>query len=353
MFDRDNFERIVIRMPNWVGDVVMATPALRAVRQCWPQAEITVLCLPSGEEILRGSPCIDRFEVYARKGGDRGIHGRRRVIRQLRENRHDLAIALPNSFSSAWIFFRARIPRRLGTAYGKRGWLLTDRYTPELEGQHRVPKSMVTHYYDVLETIDVPRGRGDLELFETDDGRRLTLEKLALLGAKEDDRYVAIVPGAAFGPTKRWPADRFAQVADHLQNEHGLKPLLIGGPGEESLLLDVDRAMKTEALSTADDVFDLDALKTAVRMCSLMVTTDTGPRHYAVAMGVPVVVVMGSTDPRYTESNTEKTTVIREDLDCSPCHLKTCPLSHHHCMTLIEPERVIAACESRLSPPVQ
>ncbi len=349
MFEADSPGKVVVRMPNWVGDVVMATPALRALRAHWPAAEITALCLPSGEKILRGSPRVDRFEIYDRHGRDGGMRGRGRLVRRLRARGYDLAIALPNSFSSAWIFRRARIPRRLGTDYGHRGWLLTDRFRPEMEGRRRVPRSMVEHYLDVLEAVGVPRNDGRLELFETPEGRKRAFETLALLGAKETDRLLAVVPGASFGVTKRWPPERFAAVADHLQEKHGLRPILLGGPSEEGILHDVAAAMRTKPLSTADEVLDLDALKSVIRAASLLVTTDTGPRHYGVAFGVPVVVVMGPTDPRYTESNLDRTLVIREELDCSPCHLKVCPLSHHHCMTLIEPDRVIAACEELLA----
>ncbi len=349
MLDGHRVKRIVVRMPNWVGDVVMATPALRAVRETWPRAEITALCLPSGEKILRGSPRVDHLEVYDRSGRDSGFFGMGRIAGRLRRQNHDLAITLPNSFSSALLFWRAKVPHRLGTDYGKRGFMLTERYRPEMDGSGREPKPMVDHYADLLETIGVARPAPDLELFETERGKRRASLALALLGAGPGDKLVAINPGASFGPTKLWETDRFARVADLLQEEHGLKPVLLGGPGEEGMLYQIQRKMRTPALSTADDLLDLDALKTAVRLCSLMVTTDAGPRHYAVAMDVPVVVLMGPTDPRYTRSSLEKTTVLRvDDLDCSPCHRKVCPLTHRHCMTLIEPDRVVAACAELL-----
>jgi heptosyltransferase-2 len=349
MLGAEMFEKILIRLPNWVGDVVMATPAVRAVRDRWPDAEVTALCMPSGEKILRGSPRIDRFEVYDRRGRDRGPFGMHGVIRRLRGHGYDLAIAMPNSFSSAWIHRRARIPRRLGTAYGKRGWLLTDRFRPDMEGNRRTPRSMVEHYADLLTTIGVSRGDESLELFETEEGRKTAHDTLSFLGVEEGDRVVAINPGASFGVTKIWPVERMAEVADRLQEEHGLKPLLVGGPGEEMLLAELERKMRTPAISTEHEILDLDALKSAVRRCSLMITTDTGPRHFAVAFDVPVVVIMGPTDPRYTETNLDRTTVIRvEDLECSPCHLKTCPLTHHRCMTWIEPDQVVSAAADLL-----
>jgi heptosyltransferase-2 len=341
--------KIVVRIPNWVGDVVMATPALRAIREHHAGAEITILGLPSGERILRGSPRFDRFELYDRDGKDRGFFGMGRVAKRLRAQGFELAVCLPNSFSSAYILWRAKAARRLGTDYGKRGWMLTDRFRAEMAGHRREPRSMVEHYADLLSTIGIPRGRPELELFETDRGQKHAEHTLELLGLCDGDRVVAINPGASFGASKLWVPERFAAVADRLQEEHGLKPLLIGGPGEEAILHRIAQAMRTPAFSTADGVLDLDALKSAVRRCSLMVTTDTGPRHYAVAFGVPVVVVMGPTDPRFTESNLERTTVVRKtDVECAPCHLKTCPLTHHGCMEWIQADEVIAAAEELL-----
>lgn len=349
MFEKLEFEKIVVRIPNWVGDVVMATPVLRSIREHWPNSEITVMGLPTGEKILAGSPRYDRFEVYRRNGADGGLFGRGRIIRRLKKERFDLGILMPNSFSSGWLFWRAGVKRRFGTDYGGRKFMITDSFTPQMEGNRRIPRSMVEHYFDMMEQMGVRRGDTRLELFETDEGRQDAGEILGALGVEDEDRLVAIVPGASFGISKLWKTDRFAAVADYLQEKHGLKPLLLGGPGEELILHEIETAMKTPALSTANDPLDLDALKTAVKRSSLMVATDAGPRHYGVAFDVPIVTLIGPTDPRYSESNLEKTTVLRiDDLECSPCHLKSCPLTHHGCMAWIETEQVIEACEDLL-----
>jgi len=349
MFEKLEFEKIVVRIPNWVGDVVMATPALRSIREHWPNSKITVMGLPSGEKILAGSPRHDRFEVYRRNGGDGGLLGRGRIIRRLKKERFDLGILMPNSFSSGWLFWRAGVKRRFGTDYGGRKFMITDTFTPQMEGNRRVPRSMVEYYFDMMEQFGVRRGDTRLELFETDEGRQDAREILGALGVEEEDRLVAIVPGASFGISKLWKPDRFAVVADSLQEKHGLKPLLLGGPGEELILHEIETAMKTPVLNSGDDPLDLDALKTAVKRCSLMVATDAGPRHYGVAFDLPIVTLIGPTDPRYSESNLDRTTVLRiDDLECSPCHLKTCPLTHHGCMAWIEAEQVIEACEDLL-----
>lgn len=351
MFEKDEFERIVVRIPNWVGDVVMATPALRAIRDKWPRAEITAFTLPAGEKVLRGSPRIDRFEIYDRHGRDGGLFGRGRAIRRLKAHGYDLGILLPNSISSAWLFWRAKIPRRLGADLGGRKKLLTDRYVPEDGGPRVTPAPTVGFFADILGVLDVPRPGPRPELFETEEGRAEAEEMLGHLGVDPEDRLVGFSPGASFGESKVWPAERHAAVADHLQEKYGLKPLLLGGPGEEGLLIDVERHMRTPAINTSEDLLDLDALKTAVRRLELLVASDAGPRHYGVAFGVPVVVIFGSTDPRYSAANLERTAALRvEDLDCSPCHQPVCPLRHRRCTEWIETDQVIAACERWLDP---
>lgn len=342
------YEKIVVRMPNWVGDVVMATPALRSIRRHWPEAELTAMCLPSGAKILAGNPHVDRIETYGRNGRDGGLFGRGRMIRRLRRHGHDLGILLPNSFSSAWIFWRAKIPERVGTAYARPNFLVTERFEPAMEDGRRVPRAMPEHYADLLETLGVPRGETKPELFETEEGRAEADETLAALGVRRGDPILAVNPGASFGPSKLWFADRYAEVADRLQEKYGLKPVLLGSPSEEHLLDEIERKMKTRAYSTANEPLDLDALKTVIRRSSLMIATDAGPRHYAVAFDVPIVVLMGPTDPRYSEAHAEKSEVLRVELDCSPCHQKTCPLTHHRCMDWVETKSVLEAAERLL-----
>jgi heptosyltransferase-2 len=158
---------------------------------------------------------------------------------------------------------------------------------------------------------------------------------------------IGLNPGAKFGSSKCWPAHHFASLADMLTKRWNCKILLFIGPGEEDLGQSIAGLSKAEIINTEPDRIDLALLKPLIKRCQLLVTNDTGPRHYAVAFDVPVVVIMGPTDPRYTDTNLEKTLVLRQPIDCSPCHEKICP-RNHECMTEISPHAVLGGIETLL-----
>jgi heptosyltransferase-2 len=153
--------------------------------------------------------------------------------------------------------------------------------------------------------------------------------------------------GAKFGSSKCWPPDYFAKLAELFENRWHCKILLFVGPGEEDIAQSIVEISRATIVNTGPDNIDLALLKHMIRSCRLLVTNDTGPRHYAVAFDIPVVVIMGPTDPRYTAANLEKTIVLRQELDCSPCHKKTCPRDHE-CMFMITPEAVFRGSEKLL-----
>ncbi len=160
---------------------------------------------------------------------------------------------------------------------------------------------------------------------------------------------VGINPGASFGSSKCWPTDYFARLCEMLQSQFNCKLLLLVGPGKEEIATQIENNCSADIINTATDQINLAALKPLVKRCNLLITNDTGPRHYAVALNVPNIVLMGPTNPLYTTSNLEYTTVLRRDLPCVPCHKKACPLGHHACMKEITPEMVFAEASSILA----
>jgi len=170
---------------------------------------------------------------------------------------------------------------------------------------------------------------------------------LSRYGIGSDELLVGLNPGASFGSSKCWPAEYFAQTAELFKKEYNAKLILFVGPGEESIAAEIERQTDTDLINTGSDEIDLELLKPLIRRCNLLITNDTGPRHYAVALNVPVVVIMGPTDPRYTASNLENTIVLRQELPCSPCHKKQCP-TDHRCMRSITPEMVLQAGQELL-----
>ncbi len=344
------FERILVRMPNWLGDVVMATPLLRTLREAYPRAQLDVLILPGGAAVLADVPFADDVIVYRKRGEHAGFGGMRRLARELRARKYDLGVICPNSFSSALVFRLAGIPRRLGWSYGGRGVLLTDRLVPAMKGHRRVPRPMPRYYLDLARHLGCEVLSERSALAVSDDGEREADAFLARHGAVGTP-LVGMNVGAAFGPSKHWRADRFGEVAAGLRERHGLRGVVLCGPGEETLGRQVEDAVVaaggSDVIRTSDDMLSLAGLKSVVRRLALMVTTDTGPRHFALAFDVPVVCVMGSTDPRMTDQPRPTAEVVRLEphLDCMPCHEKVCPLQHHDCLERLAAAPVLAACD--------
>jgi heptosyltransferase-2 len=343
------FERILVRAPNPLGDAVMATPLLRCLRTNWPRARVTVAATPAGAEVYRGLDTVDRIEVL-RRGEDRGILGLWRSARRLRPERFDLALVCPNSHSSALHARLAGARRRVGWSYNGRGFLLTDPLVPGKRGWgKRVPVPMVEYYLDLARSLGAEATTAATELRTTPEGEAEALAALEAGGWKPGAPLAGLGVGSSFGPSKLWTATAFAAVGNALRLR-GLGVALLYGPGEEGVAREVVEGLERPPVLGPGKALGVGGLKSVASRLSVLVTTDTGPRHVAVAFGVPVVVVMGPTDPVYTHCNLERTVVLREEVDCAPwrwpCHEKDCPLTgprRHQCMERIPPERAVEA----------
>ncbi len=343
-----SFNNILIVGPSWVGDIVMATAALAAVRRTFPDARITMLLKPGRDRILEGFEAID--EVLIDRSGHSPL-GLWRLSRELRSRRFDRALLLPNSLRVAALAFLARIPRRVGYRLGGRAILLTDVVECQREGKKRKPVPMPLFYRALCAKVGVAVEDTRPRLSVSSECEERASEYRARLGISEGEALIGLNPGASFGASKLWPPEHFARAADALHARYGLRSIIFLGPGEEGIGDAIEKRMETPVINTAPDILPLDVLKPVVRDLKLMVSTDTGPRQYAVAFGVPVVVVMGPTDPRYSGIHLERTEVIRHDVPCGPCHLKVCPIDHR-CMVGITPEEVlerVEALDARLS----
>lgn len=363
---------ILIRAPNWVGDIVMATGSFADARSAFPEARITLLVRPGREKILDGSADHDR--VIVDRAGNCPVKIRR-LAREIRRERFDLAIVFSTSFQAALVPWLAGIPRRVGYRGNLRGPLLTDPLAYPMEGvapsapspdlrpperhprpparrlrrllgrPRRVPVPMPSLYARLCEAAGVPPGDGRPRLHVAPDCELRAAALRRELGIADGERLVGLNPGASFGSSKLWPAERFARLADLVTERHGLRTVILFGPGEEPIADEIAARMRTVPVYRRDVVIPLDVLKPIVRDLALLVTTDTGTRQYAVAFGVPVVVVMGPVDPRFSAANLELTEVVRRDLPCSPCNLKACPIDHR-CMTGIRSEEVLERVEA-------
>jgi heptosyltransferase-2 len=332
-------QHLLVRLPNPLGDAVMATPALRALRQALPATRITWAGGPAAQSVLEGLTMRDDVMPLAEKDA-RGRRAPLRAGRILKSLGADAALLLPNSFSSALAVRRAGIGVRVGSdLHARRALLTTVVRLPKTEDGKLQPRSMVDHYLDLAAPFGaVADGRGtELATTAFDDERAAR----RLEDAPTAVPLIGINPGAAFADTKIYPPERIAAAVQAVGKQHPMWPVVLCGPGEEALAADVAGRLAGACTSCHDAPPDLGELKALLVRLTVLATTDAGPRHMAEALGTPTVVWMGPTDPRWSGHSAAQI-VRREDLDCLACHRKVCPIGLP-CMRELEPERVAQA----------
>lgn len=336
-----------MRLPNPLGDAVMATPALRALRRGLPDAEIHALGPPQHEPLLAG---VEGFDVYHPYRG-RSFAALRERARALQDLAFDVAVILPDSPRAALDAVVARIPRRIG--YG-RDWLrralLTQSIDAPREHGQRVPFSMIERYLRIPRLLGIPDAGDRLTLVVSEADKDAADAALSAVGVARDDAMLLVSPGAAFGRSKLWPPRHFAQACDEITRRFGLRVVLAPAPNpeEEAIAAQVAQAMQ-EACVVLPPTDGLGTFKAVVARATLVLTNDTGPRHLAVALDRPVVTLMGPTDPRHTAHHLERQRVLFLDLACRPCHAKECPLGHQRCLVDLPPEQAVEAAAQLLS----
>ncbi len=332
MADMPDPAHILAIAPNWLGDAVMCTPALRALKTRFPQSTLSVAGQPAICTLLEGLPCIDRLHPLT---SVRGLFALFAAAWAVADDARDLAVVFPHSFRAALLARLAGAQRRIGYNRDKRRWLLSEAIEPYRENGAITPIYMSREYLDLVAPLGcADDGRG-LELAADPAARAAVREHFA-----GDGPLVAIAPGAAFGPAKRWPAERFASVADALAARHGARCVLLTGPNEADTRAAVLAAAKTTLLEFPGG--GIPRLKAILAEADLLVGNDSGPRHIAIAFGKPVICIMGPTSPRYTDSPWENGRLLRVDVDCGPCQKPVCA-TDHRCMTRISADSVVEA----------
>src|SRR5713226_2266679 len=336
--------RILVRGTNWIGDAVLTTPALAALRAGFPQAKIAVLVKPAIAELLAGHPAVDEIVLYRDPGPHTGLGGKLSLARQLSRGRYDLAVLFQNAFEAAALTALAGIPNRYGYATDGRSFLLTHRVplTPKIRRKHQVE-----YYLELLRPLGIPVVPTAPMLRTTPGEDAAVVEQLQAFGVKPDQVVIGLNPGSVYGSAKRWLPERFAQAADRLAADHGACVLIFGGRGEEELGHAIAGMMTapTIVLSGYTTVRQLMAL---IKRCRLFITNDTGPMHIAAAFGVPLVAIFGPTNPATTSPYGPGHELIRHPVECSPCLLRECPIDHR-CMQGIGVDMVHAAAVRQLA----
>lgn len=339
---------IVLFLPNWVGDVVMATPAVRAVRSHFPAAKLVGVCKPYVADVLGGSPWFDDVIPFDKRGP--ASHRFWGMVGRLARHLPDAAVLFPNSFRAAAAARLAGCRRVVGFARYFRDALLTDRLYPARgrAGQPK-PTPVIDDYNRLARRLGTPDPGHRMELFTT------PADEAAADGAWDAcrlHRYRAVVglnPGGAFGSAKHWPAEHFAELARRFAGR-GCGVLVLCGPAERETARAIARAAgQPNVVSLGDAGLSLGLTKACVRRLSLLVTTDSGPRHFAAAFGVPVVTLFGPTHVAWTETYYAKAVHVQKPVPCGPCQRRVCPLGHHRCMTELTPNDVFAAADRLLA----
>jgi len=327
----------------------MSEPALAALRELFPTAEITLLVKPAVAELLRGHPALQRILVYEDPGRHVGITGKWTLAGTLRRLRFDLAILFQNAFEAALLTFLAGIPRRYGYATDGRRFLLSD---PIAAPERTKIGHQVQYYLDMLRPLGSERPAGSPRLFLSQEEEQAMDQRLAEAGVDESDLLVGLNPGSTYGSAKRWLPERFAETADRLSQEQGMQSgrrvrvVIVGARWEEALGRAIADRMQVKPIQLSGRT-TMRELMAVIKRCDLFLTNDTGPMHLAASFGVPVVALFGPTDSRTTSPFGSGHTIVRHPVECAPCLLRECPIDHR-CMTRISVDEVYGAAVKQL-----
>ncbi|HKW01786.1 MAG TPA: lipopolysaccharide heptosyltransferase II [Vicinamibacterales bacterium] len=336
--------RIVLRAPNWLGDAVLALPAMAAVRRAYPRAELTVAAAASLAALYREGTDVrpDHVIELADK--------QREAIKALAAGAFDLGILFPNSFRSAWQLRRARVPARWGYATSGRGVLLTRKSRPEKVSG---PRHHADYFRALVRGLDVACDDAPPRIAVTAASAERAAALLAPKRGAVDGPIVGFAPGAAYGQAKQWPPDRVAAVIARLASEHRATSVIVGAAHDRDAERAIEswlRAHAPDALARVVDLVgrtSLGVLAGVAARCAVFVTNDSGAMHVAAAVGRPVVALFGPTDERATHPLGVHE-VLTEAVFCRPCHLRDCPIDHR-CMKRISADRVIETVTRYLS----
>jgi len=339
--------KILIRATNWVGDAILALPALSAVRNKFSDAHIAIVARPYVADIYRGQGICDELIAYDPKV-HRGWRGGELLARELRPRKFDVALLLQNAFDAAWLAWRAGVQERIGYARDGRSLLLTKAIPVPKRGE--IPRHEKFYYLELLRRagwIDALQDDAHIILQVSDAARRRALQTLLEAGARPSALRVAVGAGASYGSAKCWPPDRFAKALNDFLSHRDADVILFGTAAEAA----VSRAIANELRRPPIDLTgrtSIAELPGLLSQCHLYMGNDSGAMHVAAAVGLPVVAIFGPTEPHGTAPVTPRASLVQLKPYCSPCFLRRCP-TDHRCMKAVTPEMVEAAMRVRLS----
>lgn len=351
-FDPGRVRTLLIRGTNWVGDSILSLPALKRARLEFPHAKITLLVLPWVAGIYEGCTAVDDLWLYDRQNLHRGLSGKLRLIRDLRQRQFDVALLFQNAFEAAVLARLAAIPVRAGYDRDGRGWLLSHKVAVD----PRVSRLHQTYYYlDLLEQLlgrprtaqglepkptsqFVAGSMPDITLAVSPERKHAARIRLQSQGVDLNRTVVGVNPGAFYGSAKRWLSERYATALDRLIDERQASVVIFGSPNEVAIAEAIQSGMRNRPVILSGRT-ELSELIAMIACCDLFLTNDSGPMHLAAALRVPTLAIFGSTDEIATGPMSPASLVLNKRVECSPCLLRECPIDHR-CMTRITAEEV-------------
>ncbi len=342
-FERLDPQNIIVRMPNWIGDMVMATPILSDLRKAYPKARITAMCRAPICELLREDPEIDELFCFSKATGFGRRSEKKSIIEKLRKGKYDLGILLTHSFSSAWWFWQGNVANRLGYEGNGRKLLLNKSLSlPEnIQNQH-----LVITYKMLLKPLGIPVSDTAPRLYLSQKEMADASTLLRQQGVPEGALVVGINPGATYGSAKCWLPERFREVTERLLKDQDLYIVYFGDQATSSLVREICQGLPPRVINLAGAT-SLRELVSVINLCDVLLTNDSGPMHVADAVGTPMVALFGSTSEIVTGPY-RSGTVIHKHVECSPCYERTCPIDFR-CMKRIEADEVYQAIIKALS----
>lgn len=328
--------RILIVNVNWVGDVLFSTPFIRAIRESNPEAHISCLIHPRCREMLESNPRLDEIIEYAEEDIHRSLIGKLRLIGYLRAGKFDVAYILHRSFTKALITMLAGIRERIGYRTKNRGWVLTRPIEEPSEELHKVE-----YFLNIARASGITPGSVSYEFYVREADRKSIREILISAGVRAGDRTVVLCPAGNWLP-KRWPAEKFARLADELAEKFGVKIVIAAAGKDSGLVSDIKSVMSVQAFDISGKT-SLKELAALLERADLVIANDTGPMHLSVAVGTRTIALFGPTSPRLTGPYGKGIyRVITGKTSCDvPCYDVTC--KDNDCISAITVEEVIKA----------
>ncbi|MBS4164159.1 Uncharacterized protein PRO82_001476 [Candidatus Protochlamydia amoebophila] len=330
-----NPQNIIIRMPNWLGDLVMATPILADLKNYWPHAKLTVVCQGVLGAVIEHDPHIHHVISFERsKRWKQTQKCNENLLISLKERNYDLGVLLTNSFSSAWKFWQGNVKNKIGYSTHWRSWLLDHAipFSPNYTQQH-----LVVTYKQLLEPLGISLSNNSPTLYLTKKELENTQQQLISHRVGPQDLIIGINPGAAYGSAKCWLPERFKDLTEKLLTNPRTKILFFGDKTGTPLVNEICQGLPERVINLASKT-SIRELMAYIKLCHVFLTNDSGPMHVAAALNTPLVALFGSTSDIATGPY-QGGTVIHKHVPCSPCYRRECPIDFR-CMKRIEVEEV-------------